>query len=298
LDTPPVAAQAAQYEYALCSFCTQSHLPLLKTLVASARKHFSGKIYLLLIDSDDASLLPEGTIPVRLRELVDPSIWEDMVKRYNILELCCTLKPFLMRHAARATKRPVIYLDADTYLLGPLHPSLPETPDFSVFLTPHLLMPFTGDRHVEEIGTMRIGVYNGGLVGVGTDSEALRFLDWWADRVSRYSYDAPEHGVFTDQKWIDLVPSFFRNVHISRDWGLNVGPWRVRAEQDFTNDNLGQLAFCGAPVKVMHMSRFNPEKPDMLTSSLPQAKTTNSPLRQFLHQYAAEVIGNRQHVQA
>lgn len=298
LDAPRIATQSAQYEYALCSFCTQSHLPLLRTLVASARKHFAGEIYLLLVDSDDASLLPEGTIPVRMRDLIEGSVWDDMVKRYNILELCCTLKPFLMRHAARATQCPVVYLDADTYLLGPLHAALPETPDFSVFLTPHLLMPFSGVRHVEEIGTMRIGVYNGGLVGVGTDRDALAFLDWWADRVSRYAYDAPEHGVFTDQKWIDLVPSFFRNVHISRDWGLNVGPWRVRTEQDFAKDALGQLTFCGSPVRVMHMSRFNPEKPDMLTSSLPLARTTNSPLGQFLRQYAAEVIGNRQHARA
>jgi len=266
----------------------------LRTLAASARKHFSGKIYLLLIDSDDASLLPEGTVPVRMRDVNDPLVWKEMVQRYNILELCCTLKPFLMRYVARTTGSPVIYLDADTYMLAPLGPALPERKDFSVFLTPHLLAPFAGGRHIEELGMLRVGIYNAGLVGVGTNGEALPFLDWWADRVQRYAYDAPEHGVFTDQKWIDLVPSFFRNVQTSRDCGLNVGPWRVRSEQDFTEDPNGHLTFCGAQVRLMHVSRFNPDKPDMLTSYLPHAKTSDTALGRFLRRHAREVIQNKQ----
>ncbi|QTN30085.1 tetratricopeptide repeat protein [Rhodoferax sp. AJA081-3] len=293
-DALPGDTPGAQYEYALCSFSTQSHLPLLRTLTASARRHFSGKIYLLLIDSDDATLIPEGAIPVRLGDVIAPAAWDEMVQRYNILELCCTLKPFLMRYVARATGCPVVYLDADTYLLGSLSPSLPQKRDFSVFLTPHLLMPFTAERLVEELGTMRIGVYNAGMVGVGTGSDALGFLDWWADRVSRYAYDAPEHGAFTDQKWLDLVPSFFREVQTSRDWGLNVGYWRVRSEQDFTEDSAGRLTFCGALVRLLHLSRFNPDKPDMLTSSLPHVQTTDSALGRFLRRYALEVIQNRQ----
>lgn len=293
IDMQPATGQGAQYEYALCSFSTKSHLPLLRTLAASARKHFSGKVYLLLIDSDDVALLPEGTTPVRISDVIDPLVWQEMVQRYNILELCCTLKPFLMRYVARTAACPVVYLDADTYLLGSLSPALPEDPKFSVFLTPHLLQPFSGGRHVEEIGMLQVGIYNAGLVGVGVDRDALRFLDWWADRVHRYAYDAPEHGIFTDQKWIDLVPSFFQNIQISRDWGLNVGPWRIRSEQDFAEDPAGRLTFCGVPVKLMHVSRFNPNRPEMLTVYLPHAKTADSALGRFLRKYAREVIKNR-----
>lgn len=291
--TPSNPVKGANYDYALCSFCTKSHLPLLRTLVASARKHFSGPIFLLLIDSDDRSLVPEGTTPVSLHDVIEPSIWQDMLRRYDILELCCTLKPFLMRFVARTSQCPVFYLDADTYLFGSLSPVLPSVPDFSVFLTPHLLSPIAGERHVEEIGMLRVGAYNAGIVGVGMGKDALRFLDWWADRASEYAYDAPEQGIFTDQKWVDLVPSFFEQVHISREVGLNVGPWRVTTEQDFSETPAGGLAFCGEPVTMMHLSRFNPGKPGLLAAYLPRAQTQDTPLGRFLRRYAQEVIQNR-----
>nr|WP_315489253.1 tetratricopeptide repeat protein [uncultured Rhodoferax sp.] len=293
-NVPEDNAPETPYEYSLCSFSTLSHLPLLRTMTASARRNFSGKIFLLLIDSDDSALVPEGATPVFLSEVIAPALWGEMVARYNILELCCTLKPFLMRYVARTTGGPVVYVDADTYLLDSLGPSLPKKHDFSVFLTPHLLRPFEGERHVEEIGILRIGTYNAGVVAVGTDDDAFRFLDWWADRASRYAYDAPEHGVFTDQKWLDMVPSYFQNVQTCRDWGLNVGPWRVRAESDFSEDDTGCLMFCGVPVRLMHVSRFNPEKPALLTTYLPDAECTDSALGRFLRRYALEVIQNRQ----
>jgi len=296
---PQTAIQApggtgAQYEYALCSFCTTSHLPLLRTMAASVREHSAGKIYLLIIDSDDAALVPSGTTSVRMDDVIDATVWQEMVSRYNILELCCTLKPFLMRYVARISNSPVVYLDADTYAMQTLNPALPESPNFSVFLTPHLLSPIPRERHVEEIGMLRVGIYNAGLVAVGTDSDALRFLDWWADRVRHYCYEAPEQGIFTDQKWLDLVPSFFQNVRFSRDIGLNVGPWRVSSESDFSESATGQFTFCGAPVRLMHMSRFNPAKPNLLSICLPNAAVTDSVLGRFLRSYSLKVIANRQ----
>jgi len=141
---------------------------------------------------------------------------------------------------------------------------------------------------------LRVGIYNAGLVAVGTDSDALRFLDWWADRVRLYCYEAPEQGIFTDQKWLDLVPSFFQNVRFSRDIGLNVGPWRVSSESDFSESATGQFTFCGAPVRLMHMSRFNPAKPNLLSICLPNAAVTDSVLGRFLRSYSLKVIANRQ----
>lgn len=293
-----IAATGAEYEYVLCSLSTKSHLPLMRTLAASARQHFSGRIFLLLIDSDDASLLPDGTTLVRLHDVIDRSAWQEMAARYNVLEQCCALKPFLMRYLARTAACPIIYLDADSYLLAPLQPLLPRRPDFSVFLTPHLFFPFTGDRHAEEIGILRVGAYNAGLVGVGVGAEGARFLDWWSERVSRYAYELREQGIFTDQRWLDLVPGFFCNVVISRNPGLNVGHWRVCSERDFSQDPLGRLTFCGEPVTLMHVSGFKADRPERLAQHLGPPVRRHSPLGRFLHRYAREVVRNRNGLQA
>lgn len=286
-------ATGADYEFVLCSLSTKSHLPLMRTLAESARRHFAGRICLLLIDSDDASLLPDGTTLVRLRDVIDPAAWREMAARYNVLEQCCALKPFLMRYLARKEKRPVIYLDADAYLLAPLQPLLPRRSDFSVFLTPHLLYPLSGDRHAEEIGILRVGAYNAGMVGVGSGREGARFLDWWADRAFRYAYELREQGIFTDQRWLDFVPSFFQGVVISRNAGLNVGHWRVCSTRDFAEDDHARLTFCGEPVTLMHVSGFEAERPDRLAQHLGPPVRARSALGKFLRTYAREVIRNR-----
>ena len=298
LDAPPQASPMpfpnpetapAQYEYVLCSLSTKSHLHLMRTLAASARKHFSGKIYLLVVDSDDPDLIPEGTTPVHRDDVIDPSIWEEMLTRYNVLELCCALKAYLMRFVARTANCPIVYLDADTYLMAPLHRLLPATSDFSVALTPHLLTPLSGDRHADEIGMLSVGAYNGGMLVTGLHPDGIRFLDWWLDRVTQYAYDSREQGIFTDQKWLDLVPSFFRNVIINRTVGLNLGHWRVCSEHDFTEDRLGRLQFCGEPVTLMHMSGFKPNKPDLLAQHIRPPVSQNSPLGRFLRAYAKDL---------
>jgi len=287
------AAEGAQYAFVLCSLCTTSHLSLARTLIASVRQHFSGKIHLLLIDSDDASLIPADTTLVRRDQVIDPAVWQEMVARYNTLELCCTLKALLLRFLARTAGCPVIYLDADTYLLAPLGPVLPPHPDFSVFLTPHLTAPLPGDYHANEIGMLCAGTYNAGVVGVGTNPDGIRFLDWWAERVRLYAYEAQAQGVFTDQRWLDLVPSFFRQVCVSQESGLNVGHWRVCSERDFAEDPAGRLTFRGGAVTLMHMSQFVPERPHLLARYVTPAVTQDLPLARFLRKYAGEIIRNR-----
>ncbi|MEO7106209.1 MAG: hypothetical protein ABIZ09_07550, partial [Rhodoferax sp.] len=120
--------------------------------------------------------------------------------------------------------------------------------------------------------------------------DGIRFLDWWLERVTHYAYNVREQGLFTDQKWLDLVPSFFRNVHIRRVAGLNVGFWRVCSEHDFTEDSLGRLQFCGEPVTLMHMSRFKPGKPYLFASHLTPTVIQDSALGRFLRRYANELL--------
>lgn len=291
---PPSPNPPARYDYVLCSLSTKSHLHLMRTLAASARQHFVGDIYLLVLDSDDTSLVPEGTKLVRRDDVITPAVWNEMVQRYNVLELCCALKSYLMRFLAKTVNRPIIYLDADTYLMAPLERLLPENPHFSVFLTPHLLAPMPDKRHADEIVMLAVGAYNAGMLAVGLHPDGIRFLDWWLDRVTRYAYDSREQAVFTDQKWLDLVPSFFRNVQVCQEIGLNVGHWQVQSEQDFAEDPEGKLTFHGERVTLMHLSGFKPDKPELLASHISPPMRPDSALGRFLRKYALETLHHKQ----
>jgi len=53
------------------------------------------------------------------------------------------------------------------------------------------------------------------------------------------------------------------------------------------------LTFCGEPITVMHMSGFKTNRPDLLAQHLRPPVVQDSPLGNFLQEYAQEVIQNR-----
>ncbi len=68
--------------------------------------------------------------------------------------------------------------------------------------------------------------------------------------------------MFTDQRWVDFVPSFFEH-YILKDPGYNVAYWNLhgrelRAESD------GYLVD-GAPLRFFHFSGFDPRRPWLLS---------------------------------
>ena len=59
------------------------------------------------------------------------------------------------------------------------------------------------------------------------DDEGRRFLEWWRHRLLHFCYDDVPGGLFTDQRWADLVPAFFPGAGIVREPQYNVAPWNV-----------------------------------------------------------------------
>src|SRR3546814_8145195 len=76
-----------------------------------------------------------------------------------------------------------------------------------------------------EISSLAHGSYNLGFLAVSRSANSQAFLQWWADRLFLYCYDDKSRGIFTDQKWIDLAPSFF-DVAILKHHGYDFATWR------------------------------------------------------------------------
>jgi len=145
-----------------------------------------------------------------------------------------------------------IYLDPDCYVYGPfdeLKEALAEAP---IVLCPHLLHPGNIDM---ELSSTAHGVYNLGFLAVTNSPEAFRMIDWWAERLYLFCYDDIVNGVFTDQKWIDLVPCFF-DAKIMHHYGYDLAPWGLLGCQ-ITEEN-GIYYAQGQPIRFVHYSGFGP----------------------------------------
>ncbi|MBI4890199.1 MAG: hypothetical protein HY821_06200 [Acidobacteria bacterium] len=65
--------------------------------------------------------------------------------------------------------------------------------------------------------------------------------------------------MFTDQKWIDLMPCFFPGVRIERSTRFNVAYWNLASRiVEFEN---GKWTVDGQPLGFFHFSGLNPESP-------------------------------------
>jgi hypothetical protein len=163
----------------------------------------------------------------------------------------------------------VIYLDPDIGVFNNLSPIRTLLNESSIIITPHQLSPEKDDIFIieNEILFLKRGTYNLGFFGVKKDVQGLDFLHWWQNRLYDYCFDdnyevLPEltenHllGLFTDQKWIDLVPSFFSNYHIVRDPGYNVCTWNL-SNRNITKSDDGSYFVNGFPLRFFHFSGYD-----------------------------------------
>ena len=69
--------------------------------------------------------------------------------------------------------------------------------------------------------------HNLGHLFVRPDQQGLAFADWWAARLDDHCFDDRQHGLSTDQRWIDLVPALFEGVRVLRSPALDVASWNL-----------------------------------------------------------------------
>ena len=171
------------------------------------------------------------------------------------------LKPTLMRHLLDETGEAVVYLDPDILVFAPLAEIERQARREDIVLTPHTSIPLPEDgKHPYEAAFLACGVFNLGFVAVGPGGGP--FLDWWAGRLARQCIDATAQGLFVDQKWIDLVPCYFRH-HVMRLPEVNVAYWNLPV-RELARGPEGWLVD-GRPLVFFHFSGYDPARPDLLS---------------------------------
>lgn len=242
---------------------TTCYLPKARVLVETLKKHNPDAIMHLVMADD----LPEG---FNLKEELFDYVWhaEDFIRTKNnkqwfyehtVVELCTAIKPAAAIHIFRNTDADeIVFLDPDIAVYGNLDELHERLQRNSLLITPHQVDPAISENGVrdEEICSLRYGVFNFGFFAVRRNEEGFRFLNWWNSRLMNYCYDDIPNGLFTDQKWGNLIPCFFDFCHILRGVEYNVATWNLATRKITGNSKTGWFVN-DRPLKFFHFTGFD-----------------------------------------
>jgi glycosyltransferase involved in cell wall biosynthesis len=210
----------------------------------------------------------------------------------DVTELSTAVKPFVLRHLLRAGYDRAYYFDPDIELFESLDPVTRPLDEADVVLTPHTTEPIPLDGKLpDEITLLRAGAYNLGFIGVARTRSAEAMLDWWGARLERYCVNDVAAGLFTDQKWVDLVPGLVDRAAIVRHRGCNVAYWNLHARRLDPADPHRLVS--GEPVIFFHYSGFDVRSPKRLSKHQTRIVVADDPsLAKLLRAYAERVVAN------
>lgn len=185
---------------------------------------------------------------------------------HNVTEICTAVKPLTaLEIMDRYNAEKVCYLDPDIAVFSQLVEIEYLLDQYSMIFTPHATEPEEKENYIigNEILFLKRGTNNLGFFAVKNDEEGRKFLRWWNERLMKFCLDDDITlekllneqnllGLFTDQKWIDLVPSFFDNYYILKHPGYNVSTWNLSHRKLTRQDN--QYLVNGEPLRFFHFS--------------------------------------------
>lgn len=239
-----------------------NYLPKARILAKSVKEYCpESKFSLVFSDSlpaqiniteepfDEILVIEELGIPVK-----NLNLW---IFEHTVVELCTAVKGQALLKFLEEGSEKVVYLDPDIAVFNDLH-ELEEILDHhDIILTPHVTIPEENRMDIanNEICALKHGAYNFGFYAVRRSENGLAFARWWRDRLVDFCFDDIPNGIFTDQKWGDLVPCMFNGVHILRDVGYNVSTWNISHRLVGKKNDIYMVN--DVPLKFYHFSGFD-----------------------------------------
>jgi hypothetical protein len=236
-----------------------AYLPQSLVLLESLRASNPGRrLVLVLVDElpdDEVTLGLLGSFDevIVARDLFGPT-FAQWIFGHDVVEACTAVKGRALQ--VLLDRGDVVYLDPDMAVFGSLDEFLVELEGASILLTPHLMTPEPPDSLLvnDELASLRHGAYNFGMFGVTSTPEGRAFADWWTARLEHWCIDDVANGLFTDQRWGDLVPSLFPSAAICRHPGVNVASWNLH-QRPFTMSPVGDHLVDGRPLVSYHFTK-------------------------------------------
>ena len=240
--------------------CTNNYIPKARVLAHSVKKYHPDWEFCLLLGEKEPEGFNLSDEPFdRILYFSDLNIpnFYNWLFRHRVVEICTAAKAPALKYFLEIEKQSrVVYLDPDTCVFNDLSELMSLLDENDIILTPHQIQPAPLDLVGNEICSLQHGIYNLGFFAVKSSTESRKFASWWSDRLYCYCYDDIPQGIFTDQRWIDLVPAFFQKVFILRDPAYNVATWNLY-ERPLSQTQEGDFLAGGKKLRFYHFTGYD-----------------------------------------
>ena len=231
-----------------CAFTivAKNYIGLAMILEKSIKRYYTDLDFFIVVadePSSELSDMPENIIFAKDELGIDNKKWYEMAFKYDLTEFCTAIKPDSILYILSQGYEKVIYLDPDIYFFSSIAPIFESLDRYQVILTPHITtIPRLGETDSPENIWLSCGIFNLGFMGVQDNPKVRKMLRWWSERLRDQCFVEFEKGEYTDQKWMNFIPSFFDSTEllISNNLGCNLAPWNFFERRIMMN---GDAAF-------------------------------------------------------
>lgn len=178
------------------------------------------------------------------------------IYKHSVVELCTAVKGQALQNFLERSEK-VAYIDPDIVVYDDLSILERLLDDHDIIFTPHQTAPETDPIAVvdNEVCALRHGSYNFGFYAVRASENGKNYARWFRDRLLEFCYDDKANGLFTDQRWGDIAPALFENLHIWKHPGANVSTWNLTHRE--VKKTGGSYTVNGEPLLFYHFSGFD-----------------------------------------
>ena len=281
-----------------------NYLPKARILAASIKKfHPDWKLHLLISDSMQGKLCSQIDFD---KKLFDNVVWIKDLKiknlrgwifKHSVVELCTAVKGPFLKQLVEGGAHKIMYIDPDIVVFNDLSELDRLLDEHAILLTPHLIEYSDQQKSIidnEIFGTMRHGTFNLGFIAINAQrEEGKKFADWWSKRLLDFCYADYEKGLFTDQKWCDLIPSYFEDYHIVRNPGYNAASWNLDTRRISFSPEGNLMVNEKRPLRFYHFTGYDSGAGPQVIESLTK-DGSNSVVKELWDWYSKELLDNGQ----
>lgn len=252
------------------TICSTNYFAQAKVLAKSWQKyHPNSGFFVILVDkihdnvdyyvNDNTTLIPVDTIPI--------ANFDALVQRYSIVELNTAVKADSFLYLFEKTNcDKLIYLDPDIQIYSDLTEVSGLLDIHDIILTPHFTTPIDDGYSTSDFRMLGSGLFNLGFIALARLTAVSAFLNWWRDRLYKYSHFDLSQGMFYDQVWCNYVVVFFSNHYILTNPGYNMANWNLH-ERTLAFDVKGR-PFVNKyfPLRFFHFSGYKFDRPNLIAT--------------------------------
>lgn len=254
------------------TICAKNYIGLAQVLEKSLKTHNPDVDFFIFVadeitEIDNLHNLPENVLVSRNVIGFSDEKWNQMSFKYDLTEFCTSIKPSCFKYLFDSFQPDnCIYFDPDILVFNNFNSIFLGLEKYSIILTPHITTieeNYTGD--LAESGLLYTGIFNLGFLALKRDDNAQKLLNWWEKRLEDRCFQNKMESYFTDQKWMDFLPSLFpTQLLISFDLGLNLAPWNfyereivVKEDVFYVKNRIDKDVNAIVPLTFVHFSGFD-----------------------------------------